>query len=436
MSVCERGRNPSAVRASEGPGTAADRPLARLVWRAGGLGVAVALVAALYWTVRLARADWAYQEGNRNAIRRAVRLAPTNPDYYSAWAQIEPEQAIMALERAVELNAASAGLRVQLALAAEATGDFRKAEANLLEAVRLDRTFAPRWMLSEYYFRRRDAAKFWPAVKAALATSYDDVTPLFAECWDLSTDGETILRRAIPKRQDIIRQYLVFLVGSNRIKDAAPLAGKLLAGSDKAALPELLRYCDHLLEEGRRDDALGIWNGLSQRKLIPYHALSPGSGNLVTNAAFSIPSLEAGFDWRFSSPAGIFVDRVGQPPEIHLGFSGKQAENCEILSQYVPVEPRRTYELSVEYRTAGIETASGLMCRVLAGTGNDLLQGGGVLPGGSEQARQIRFRFAVPDRTPLVRLALGYRRIAGTTRIEGSVVLHSLAVTPAPGDAP
>jgi tetratricopeptide (TPR) repeat protein len=118
------------------------------------LTAAAVALTALYWTARVALSDWVFLEWNAQAIRRAVRLAPGNAEYYSGWAEIEPGRAVTALETAVALNPASSLLRVELGQAAEAKGDYPKAEASLLRAVAMNNNFAPRWVLSDFYFHR------------------------------------------------------------------------------------------------------------------------------------------------------------------------------------------------------------------------------------------------------------------------------------------
>jgi hypothetical protein len=195
-----------------------------------------------------------------------------------------------------------------------------------------------------------------------------------------------------------------------------------------------MRYCDRLLEAGRGPEALAVWNTVAERKLIPYAPLSPESGRSLTNPAFGTPSIGVGFDWRILPAAGIDVNRLGEPEGIDIGFSGKQAERCDILSQYVPLAPRREYVLSVRYRVVGIDTESGLTCRLLEGDNEaDLLENSGSMPGGA--AESVRsFRFTTPSRVSLARLVFGYRRAIGTTRIDGSVQLRGFALSFAPED--
>jgi tetratricopeptide (TPR) repeat protein len=421
--------------AAVGNGRLASRQRVLWIWRAAGLAALVLLATALYWSVRLARADWLSLTGNSQLIQQAIRLSPGAPDYYTVWAQAEPDRAVDALEKGVALNPVNSSLWIELGLAAEEKGDFVKAEASLLEAMRLDTSFAPRWALSDFYFHRGDAEKFWPVVKAALSISYGDVSAQFRNCWSLSQDAPTILERAIPDRPKVLRQYLEFLISEKRMEAAGPVAERVLARAGTEDIEALLNYGDHLLEEGQSGPALAIWNALNEKKLLPYAPLSAAMGRSLTNGDFATPNVNAGFDWRFTPPEGIYLERVGKPPAVFVSFTGREPEDSAILSQYMPVLPNREYVLSVRYRATGIPVESGPRCWVLRGNGSDLLHEGGLLPGGSEGDADRAFRFTTPKDTTVVLLVFGYKRMPGTVRIEGSVILREfkLALEPEGG---
>jgi len=406
----------------------------RWLERIFGLAATVIMATGLYWTLRIELSDWVYLKWNPRAIRRAVSLAPGNPEYYLGWSEIEPDRAVVALEKAAELSPANSTLWIELGQAAEEKGDYGKGEASLLHAMQLDNNFAPRWVLSDFYFHRGDAEKFWPVVKAALAVSYDDVSALFRNCWSLSQDAPTILERAIPDRQKVLRRYLEFLIREKRMEAAAPVAERVLARAGAEDTEALLNYGDYRLEAGQSGPALAVWNELNERKLLPYAPLAAKMGRSLTNGDFATPNFNAGFDWRFTPPEGIYVERVGKPPAVFVSFTGQQPEDCEILSQYVPVLPNRDYVLSVRYRATGIPAESGPLCRVLRGNGGDLLHEGGLLPGGSEGDADRAFRFATPADTTTVRLVFGYKRMRGTVRIEGSVILREFKLALEPED--
>ena len=244
--------------------------------------------------------------------------------------------------------------------------------------------------------------------------SYGDVSEQFRQCWSLSDDADFILRRAIPDRPAVLRQYLDFLVSQRRLDAAAAVARRVLARADRESAPSLVNYCDRTLAEWRGEDALAIWNGLVERKL------AAESGH--------------GFDWRIADTPGIHVERTADG--WALRFNGRQPESAEILSRYVPLVSGR------RYRIAGCPGESGLRCSLLGADGRDLLSGANFarldklkqVP----QIVDVRARGACfslpagrqpgPTNATLGRLVLAYRREPGTTRFEGSIVVKQLAV--------
>jgi len=345
-----------------------------MVSRVMGIGSLALLIWALYWTVRVARADWLFVKGDAASIRQATRLAPENAEYAGALAQLESDRAVDILHGAAARNPLDGGLRVELGVAQERHGEFAGAERSLVEATRLDRGFGPRAALADFYFHRHDTERFWPAVKEALAVSHGADWEQFRQCWSLRDDAQTILDRAIPDRPHVLRFYLDFLLHEGRLDAATPVARLVLARADRESAPSLLNYCDRMLEKWRGNEAKVVWDGLVARKLV----LESGRG----------------FDWRVASGAGFRVERSAGGWTIE--FSGRQAESVEILSRYVTLDPHRRYALNCP-------SESGLKCELLLPDGRD----GGTLG----------------------RLVLAYRREPGTTRLEGTVQVSEIGLS-------
>jgi hypothetical protein len=391
-----------------------------------GALIAVLCGYACYWSLRWAIADYVVRNLSRSTIEYALRLAPGNPDYFLRLAQTEPQLALFALQRATELNPLGSTAWIELAGAAEERNDFRKAESSLLRAVDLDKTFAPRWLLAEYYFRRRDQAHFWPAVRAALATSYDDVAPLFDMCWDFAPNPETILDRALPSRPDVRRQYFDFLLARNRLDAADAIANQVMQHAGPETVPSLLLYCDRLLEKNEVSRAVETWNLLAAKHLLNYSALAPRQGVCLTNGTFAKAPLSRGFDWRVSTPDEILYRRDVSSPGLRFDFSGKQPEHCELLSQFVPVEPAKEYRFVVNYETGDLEGDPGIGWRVVDVRGGaDLLRGTGHMMASERREKAEAYKFHTPAGARLVKLVLTYDRSPGTVRVEGSLSLRN-----------
>ncbi len=96
-------------------------------------------------------------------------------------------------------------------------------------------------------------------------------------------------------------------------------------------------------------------------------------------------------------------------------------------SSVVVLMPGRGYRFRYEYRTSGIAAGSGLRWRVFDLTrAEELLVESGHLCREGWAAESLVF--TAPPALKLVRLALGYQRTPGTTRIEGSLSLRNLTL--------
>lgn len=368
-----------------------------------------------YWSIRFAYADHFAAERTRPSIERAISLASASSEYYVRLAEADSRAALPAMERAAALNPLNSSVWIEFAQVAEEHKDLELAEACLLRAAKVDKTFAPRWLLAEYYGRRGDQEKFWPAMRVALATSYDDVTPLFDTCWRLAPIAGTILGLVIPDRADVERQYLDYVLAKKRLDLALPVALRLMAHANVETVPSLLAYCDRLLEKNEGRQALKIWNSLSSQRLLNYPPLVPENGVSITNGGFEKPFLAEAFDWRLFDLPGVTARRIGSPAMLRLSFSGKQPETCEILSQFVPLLPEKDYRLSILYETSGLEGETGLTWGILDAAG-----------GMTASQKNLELTFHTTAETQLGRLVLSYHRVLGTVRIEGDILLRNV----------
>jgi len=379
---------------------------------------AAALAVAAYWSLRLAYADHGARQGGVEAVRRAIRMAPGDARNYRQWAAREPGQAIPALEATVALNPRDSAAWVELGLAAEARSDHPRAERCLLEAARVDRMLEPRWTLANYYFRRRRAEPFWRWAGEAAAMTYDDAAPLLRLCWEMQPQPELILARVVGADAWLLRQFLGFLLARNHLEGAEPVAQRLVSRAGPEALPALLAYCDRLLGAGRAEPALRVWNGLTGKRLIGFAPLAPDGGAVLTNGDFSAPPLGRGFDWRLAPLEGVAAARAKSPPAMRFSTSGRQPADCELMSQFLPLQAGQSYRLSYRYRTAGIAAGSGLGWQVA---------GASSAPLASQEWKEEAVEFAAPA-GGLARLALVYHRAPGTTRIEGTLWISQVKV--------
>jgi hypothetical protein len=394
------------------------------------VGVAAALAglaAGAALSVRIGWADYLAREQTVEGTEKAIRLTPDQSDYYARLARLTaddaPARSTDALRRAVALNPADAQSWIELGLRAETAGDQRTAEQYLLRAAEEDRQHLPRWTLANYYFRRNDAPRFWAWAKAAATMAYGDAWPLFRLCGEVAEDGKLIDRLDI-RSADLRASYVSYLLSRGRSELIGPAARSVLESGRELDVPVLMAACDRLLAAKTTAGAVEIWNALAAERRIPLAPLDPARGLSLTNGDFSVAPGSLGFDWRLPETQGITAAMEENPAGLRVSFLGEQPESCEALTQLLPVLENTDYEFRFTYRTSGISPGTGLGWRITDASGVRTIAEPESLSSEEETPRSVRFR--TPKGCDLIRLALAYRRVLGTTRIEGSIVLRNL----------
>jgi tetratricopeptide (TPR) repeat protein len=274
------------------------------------------LIAAAIWSALLARADVAFRKATPQAVAQVMRRMPGNTAYLAfgaLQAEYDGRDSSPLLERIALLNPTNSASRIRLGLAAEQRGDSITAERWLREAFAVDHQFETRWTLANFYLRQNRTEEFWTWIRSALEISYGDRRPAFDLCWRVSSDASEILARAIPDRQAVASDYLVYLLEHQHL-DA------LVAAASKVRDQNWLHATtDALLDTKRYADAVQVWRQTGR----------PAPDG-ITGPNFEAPQTGHGFDWRPISQLGVRHLSPGR-----IGLSGEQPESVELLRQFV-----------------------------------------------------------------------------------------------------
>lgn len=368
--------------------------------------ITLVLACAAYWTIRLTYADHLFRSGSEANIRRAAQLVPFNHTYQARAGN---------LLRAVEINPYFSAAWLELASQAEDLRDFAQAERYFLQASKVDKLFEPRWSLANFYFRRGNQPEFWKWIRLAAEMSYGDRSAIFRLCWRM-TDRPRQILDALPSNGSLLADYLQFLISQNNWDAAIDAAPRALAHASPTDQPALMSLCEKLLEAGRPIDAAVVWNGMIARRWLPYAALDPANGPWLTNAVLESPPLGKGFDWRLLWRAGVHSTWIGPERGLRIELSGKQNEQTDLLSQFLPATGAGRYSFRFRYRTNNIPPGSGLHWSVENPAGAPLAQSTDLA---SEDWRPAIFDFDLPKTPQLLRITLIYTRQSGTMRPAG-----------------
>jgi hypothetical protein len=350
-----------------------------------------ALCAAL--AARLAIAGYRFDRDSAAAVERAADAVACG-EYAERLAEIDPERARGALERAIRWNPRSSSARIALGLEEERAGDFDSAVRELLRAAEIDHQYLPAWTLANFYFRRGDREAFQVWARRAAELVPGDMEPLIELC-DRIDVGNGLA--ALPEVSKFERGYLDFLIREKRLDDAGRVARRLALRRDGEDVRRVSAFITRLIDAGRDADAIALW-----RQLVP------GEG-LVNGDLRTAPTGE-GLDWRIRMDDGVTAN--WRPGVLSFQLSGREPGSCVLLEQPAPVEPGR-YRLRFEY-----QAEAGGVRWMLDGEESPALT--------ASNGWAAAERGFSASRGGLGWLRLIYRRETGSVKAEGTIQIRSL----------
>ena len=164
-------------------------------------------------------------------------------------------------------------------------------------------------------------------------------------------------------------KFLGFLAASGHVEAANGLWQDLASQKKPVSLPEVAPLVNRLIEANHYAEAASVWS----------YARESGSNtagnelsepNLIFNGNFEQKPLNAGFDWRHAQQSFVELQlcRSGRQrwqPRLRVDFTVPQNSEYDLVYQFVPVAPNRSYDLSALVKSQGITSDSGPKLRVI-----------------------------------------------------------------------
>jgi len=380
--------------------------------------VVCACLLGIWESWKIARSDELYLQGTAESIRASIRLEPDCWWCYVQLARLDESSAEQLLQTSLRLNRYNSEAAIDLGLRYESDGEFHRAEELLLQAFEVDRTYAPRWSLANFYFRRDNLPAFWMWIRRATEVPADDIGALFELCWRVSPDPKTIEANIVEDNPDVARQYIVFLIGKNQPAAAAnPALTLVRTGSPDSDQTLLFTLLDKLIRANDPIDANTLWN-----RLIGQHWIVADT-SFPNNPQFSRDPLPVDFDWSF--PAGSGLHSWPGSSGLETEFTGDEPESCVIAEQTISLPPG-DYTLESSYRTRKILPGTGIQWQIIETTSDKILASSAALS--SDTPARVVLPFVVRPDEQLLRLRLAYNRNLGTPRVSGTVMVTSVRI--------
>ena len=328
--------------------------MARHRWsQAAALLAMIVLTLAAYWTGRLARADQLFRTNSLESVTGAARLAPGNAQYFVLLAEHlqaegeDPEAGARRQRRGSipsipRCRSAAACWPSSKATSARRRSSSSSRQPRVDEALRPPRN-ACQLLLPPQQLR---------AILALTSRRAQDrlrrpgavVPALLAHEW---RSGNRPVLRALPPVPESPGSDPTCPSCSRRTGWMPPSRSR--SNLRSAATSEdggaLLDFIDrHLSPPDHAPSLVSAWNSLCVRRVIPFSPIA--LSRPITNGDFRVAPMSRGFDWRVPQSPDINAVRLGQRA-LRIDLSGKQAEQCELLAQFVPARGRKKLPLQL-----------------------------------------------------------------------------------------
>jgi len=321
----------------------------------------------------------------------------------------------------LHLNRFDAQADIELGLHAEAVGNTEKAERFLLQAFAIDNSYVPRWSLAGFYLRRGNLDAFWIWAHKAVEMPSEKMDSLFELCSHVSANPDEITAKLLsdnpePIQPVVIRQFLKFMLRKGQMTGAEAVAQRLIQiGAPSRDRSVLFAIVNQMLTVKNAAGAAMLWHALIKQRWVD------GPDTVPYNANFNQDPLPVGFDWLLPSYAGLhsWPERSGLETE----FTGGEPEECSIVEQTMVLAPGN-YTMEYTYRTTTIPRDTGIQWQIVDLSSKSVLAGSPYLSSETEKSSNVSF--IVVEGAPLLHLRLIYKRVLGTPRVAGSMIITSI----------
>jgi hypothetical protein len=180
-------------------------------------------------------------------------------------------------------------------------------------------------------------------------------------CWKIKPDIDLLLREVLPRNAEAYSSFLDFLVSGNEPAAAARVWTQMVQLQQTVEPRHVFDYVRFLIDRRDVERARQAWQQAAS--LSELSAYQPSPENLVVNGDFSLPVLNAGFDWLHDKLSDVSL--ALDPTESHSGhrslsiaFDSRGIEDAGIR-QLIPVDPNTKYDFSAYFKSEGLEGAGG-----------------------------------------------------------------------------
>ncbi|HKW16143.1 MAG TPA: hypothetical protein VJO35_01410 [Terriglobales bacterium] len=299
-------------------------------------------------------------------LRWAVRLDPFNAEYRDKFARFDllvkqsPAAAIPWSQAATRLNPQHANYWFDRAVEEQLSGDVSSELASLSHAADANpHSSGLAWEIGNIYLANGATEDALRQYHKVMENDPQLAPQAIAVGWKIRPDVNFLLDNVVPANAG--KAFLNFLIANHQTRSAAKVWEKIAASAQPVERPFLFDYVRYLLANHEPSQAAHVWQQAADLSGIA--AYQPSEENLLVNGNFSLPILNAGFDWMYQKNPAISLaldPNAGHSSakSLRIVFDGAGIADAGIR-QVVSVETNTQYVFSGFYKAEKIEGAGG-----------------------------------------------------------------------------
>ena len=253
---------------------------------------------------------------------------------------------------------------MDLASAFEAEGDTARARDAFMQAKSVYPASAEvAFHYGNFLLRQQQYTEAYSEFQQAARTDPKLLPLVISRTWRSSEDVNDLLNRALPANADAYLEAIDFFVSIEQAQPALAVWQRLLALGKPFPLSRAFPLFEDLIREDRADDARRAWPDALTAAELPHDG--PLNDSLIWDGNFKRDFENGGLGWRWTLLTGttIYFDSAPAPNgsrAVRLDFNGASNLTLATPSQFVAVEPSRSYHFHAYMRTQEITTESGI----------------------------------------------------------------------------
>lgn len=386
--------------------------------RAMLLAAAAILLTGSFFSVKWGLANTASSKAEfKEVADLTVSWAPDDPQTHYVSAVLHertflPEDMSVSLseyEKAAALAPHNFLLWLELGKARERSGDAAGAERTLRKALELAPNYSQvRWALGNNLLRQGRSDEAFAEIRQAAASDEKYTNPAAAMAWQVFDGDIDVVRRTIGDSPRINAALAALLVSQKRLDEALAIWSSLAPDEKRVTYKQTSdSLYAHLVEAKKYSAALTVFSAVlagEGEEAGPGKILNGGFENAIK------PQNAAIFEWQIAeAPKPQVGPDTGQrhsgERSLVLIFNSADGKDFRGVSQTVVVEPGKTYQFDLFYRSELRSTAT-LKWEAASLTDGKIIGSTEPVAETADWTQQ-RIKFAVPANTEavVVRLA-------------------------------